>query len=49
MFRKMIEAKLLKTYPDIDPSKIRRGADPPATVEGTFSDIDSSVVNEERI
>jgi hypothetical protein len=43
MFRKMIEAKLLKTYPDIDPSKIRRGDEPPATYEGTFSDIDSLV------
>ena len=43
MFRQMIEAKLLKTYPDIDPSKLRRGANAPATYDGTFSDIDSSV------
>ena len=43
----MIDEKMLKTYPSIDPSKIRRGADPPATYDGTLSDIDSSKAIEE--
>ncbi len=44
----MIDAKMLKTYSSIDPSKLRRGKEPPATYDGTLSDIDSSVVDKDR-
>ena len=45
----MINEKMLKTYPDIDPSKLRLDDEQPATYDGTLSDIDSSVAIEERI
>ena len=45
----MIDKKMLKIYPSIDLSKLRRGNEPPATYDGSLSDIDSSVAIEDRL